>query len=189
MMVFLYIYFVLIVVIVAGWVRQKAPYYPIEISRIVASDPHVALFFRWALFVLPLLAYFFPLHPSIYSPLLWLAYGALQLITFWDDVDYYGVHMAGVLLLGLSFGAYTIVRATHEHMLLIILALLMWLLRLVLKGACVYFIEDNGDVWACSQNIMYKGECRYPESTLFMFKVAGVMQWMVFFIALLLLVF
>lgn len=148
------------------------PYFPIEISR-TATGPVAARIFFWGMLLIPLTT--LSLDRMLPSRSLCCAWLGLQLITFFDDVNHWSLHMAGVAVLFLS----VLVHHDHEAF---VAAVLVYCARIVLKAWAIIVLEAvfPASVSALSDagfGIMMGTRVPQHWATLWAFKCAGVMQW------------
>lgn len=181
-----YVGFIVFVTAMAAKVIDcNLPYFPIEISRMAASGPFALNIFRIGL-SLPLAILLFLLEEGGYCTPRWLAWVALQIIIWLDDVHYWGWHMVGVVLLGAS--AVWALYIEPAHLSIFLIAGVIWCIRLALKGMSVWFLELNDNerrishVFDRSLDIMYGiGYGMNPDpATVVCFQIAGALQWVVF---------
>jgi hypothetical protein len=181
MFTLLYCIHVVTYVFVFAWRDGNLPYFPIEISRAAADGGPAASFaFKVGFLFGPPLLLLLGLSPSI-SLYTFAAYIGLQFITFFDDVQHWRVHMFGVMLMSLGAGAH-IVFEKGGHINLLVVAAVVWLLRLALKFLVVVWIEQEpiAQAGAKGMYIMYTGRCKEPQVTLSVFRLCGVLQWIAF---------
>ena len=152
------------------------PYFPIEVSRAAASHPNAAAglqFLAWLTF---------PFIEDRYDGLFTVA---LWVIAYFDDVDYWFVHMCGVGLLGLAVAWREYNkrdrRCDAEY------ALYFYLLRIPVQFYAVVVLEGAWSStllgWPAAikekaMDIKYQGDvaCRAP-STVSLFQLVGLVQW------------
>jgi hypothetical protein len=168
--------------IVGIFYHATPPYFPIEISRCLASNAFVTRTFFFALAALPVAASRFDrLSLADVTRAHVITYAALWAIAGFDDVEHWALHMLGVALLGV--GALRMAW-THNKMDVIVVAGLVYASRLVLKVVVLVWFEgvrSLHEIGAVAANIMYTGQCVSPH-TLTVFKACGVLQWGVFVI-------
>jgi hypothetical protein len=176
------------VAIAAALIDRNLPYFPIEISRMAASGPLALRTFRVGLST-PLAILIIMEHGMSNGPI-WLGWLALQLIIWFDDINYWLGHMAGVTLLGMS--TVWALYLEPSKWIFFTIAGLLWCLRLAFKAASVWLFEltpNEKDVFDTrlisrifdrSLNIMYGiGHAPHP-LTVASFQLAGGLQWGVF---------
>lgn len=166
---------------------STVPYYPIEISRTIAGSPWSQLIFQFG--IVSMIIY--PFSAKSFSILfIWLA---LCIIAFLDDVNHWSFHMFGTLLLTLGSIYHIFITNTNLQTKYILMAsvISLYLCRLMLKFLAVAFIElhisltdfNIGQipiVVDTAKKIMYDGS--KDEVVLTIFKLTGVMQWMMFWL-------
>ena len=131
--------FLLLAPILAGvGIDRRLPYFPIELSRILASGPAAEWTFRGGLVALVLL------HAAEEGA--WFLLGALAVlgISVFDDVQWYALHMTCLWAAFAAVGWR--VWAESERLYYFLGALLLYGLRLVLVVPAVAWFEMD-DVW------------------------------------------
>jgi hypothetical protein len=181
---------VMLTTLASLWIDKKVPYFPIEISRL--AGPHGTVsngIFKAGILALPLVSYAMDSGTEVSRSLI-LAWGGLAILALFDDTSYWAIHMLGVCVLGASAVTYCVYHFTIAKATILTVAGFFWMLRLLLKGFVVFAFEIPHDEWRLNMvmerfhAIMQQGEaaCSYPLVTLTAFKIAGVGQWLVFFI-------
>lgn len=187
------------------------PYFPIEISRTAASNPfsYIILFGGAILSVVNLIQ---TLKPQSTLSMFGIILGGAGLVclAIFDDVNHWAMHMLGVL--GLMIGSFFAIFFSPANIspqlkfiyLTLILSLMFsrWIIKTLAVMAFEMGHEDIDSIPALidfitndstrrfvlnkSLDIMYHGEnvCRNPGLTIPMFKVAGILQWVVFYLLL-----
>ena len=149
--------------------HKKVPYFPIEISRCAESEPWIL---QWVSMAIGL---FVLVSPSWTLALFWLA---LSVISYWDDKDYWEMHMFGVALLGIYY------FITCSWLQLACMAI-VYGCRILLKVFALVILEDCprdlGSLKEYGLHIMYTGKTCHP-NTRHIFRLCGVFQWICFFI-------
>ncbi len=181
-LLFLYVFLVIVATAAAALLYGNVPYFPIEISRLAASGHWASHIFKWGLAVIPILFFVFPISSG--DPVLVFIFLNLQLVTFWNDVDHWFIHMLGVVGMGISATVHVLLTWTPEKAFILLIAIVIWMVRLILKATMVVLYEAPEkytpySVGKRSVSIMYTGKCNNPY-TLQVFKLCGVLQWIVF---------
>jgi hypothetical protein len=162
-------------VITGVWYDQSAPYFPIEISR-TANGPNSGWVFSIGI-TLSVITLLFE-HPLSLG--IGILIVGILLLAWIDDETSHFWHMFGVLLL--PIGAFFVVDWKRAWVPLLC-ATLMWIGRLFIKSMAVVFLENIAIRDAAVEGIaiMYHGDAKDP-FTLVLFKVTGVLQWIVLWI-------
>lgn len=149
--------------------HDKAPYFPIEISRVLASSRESTIIFLTGLVVLALVVPLKLLHPYHY-----MAYVGVLIVGLVDDITSWWDHMLGVGLIGLAVlqRAY-FYHTTLKDQLALAYAGGLFAMRVIVK---LYMVRDVYLI----QDIMINGT--KDPVLLGTFQAAGVAQWMVFLI-------
>lgn len=176
---------------------RKLPYFPIEISRILASGPYALWSFRLALFIFPVVHV--PNHGW------WLVITSFLVlgITIFDDVNHYKLHLTNVIVV-LVFVAYRVLITRPEQLFLVVFAFLLYFARVILLVIVVGVYEfDNPDwyrigswcgpresrrnhidalqqLWSLKMKIAYGHHKPRHQRIMLVFRFAGLMQWTVF---------
>jgi hypothetical protein len=180
--------------IVCGFTVGTAPYFPIELSRMLATSRLTEWTFRVLLFTI------------LYQQ--WAVITWLRLITWWcvfavglfDDVRFYKTHMAAVWSMALCIGVQCVLADNWAVRLAVYgVAMCLFVLRTLIKWLAVELLEPCDYVpishahlyvqatsrfvhqHRVSQHIMFTGKPSHP-LTLRVFQVAGVMQWIALYL-------
>lgn len=181
---------VILVHIFALFVDKKVPYYPIEISRVAASGYYANLILKTT--SATLVANVFVLHEKVSIFIYGMCF-SLIVIAFFDDFQYHGIHLLGVVSLALCVILYTLETASFklclENGVVLVLIVLIWSGSSFMKYMSVFIFETNEDksfffVISKIREIMIQGEsaCQEPGVTLTFFKLCGVFQWTCFWL-------
>jgi len=164
---------VLYVGIILGAVAMSSPpYFPIEISRCLASLDNTI--FKYGSMILSALVALLCFRNRI--ALLFCL--SMFFIIFFDDTNHFYLHMVGVALL-----AVTIALRAHQtkryHPL--VLSAFLYLIRLPLKVLAVWLLEDQsiGNWASYSLEVMQTGVVK-NQVTLNIFSFCGILQWACF---------
>lgn len=163
-------------VVALVFIKSSPPYFPIEVSRCIASN-HVAT----SIFVYGSIAV--ACFAMVIGSEHVLTAVALLFIGYYDDVQHWAMHMVGVGLLGIAAAS---LAYQQQNIAIIASVVVLYGARLVVKFVAVVVYEgvspwDLSAVASAGFNIMYTGKC-LAWQTLFAFKLCGVMQWIVFVI-------
>lgn len=160
--------------LLAGILDGKAPYFPIEISRVLATCPTA-----WRVFVMGFVV-LVPWIPDWWSGLAWLCVMGIAIM---DDERYWGLHMTFLGFLGCTILAKC--RNIPVSWPFLALAIGLYILRIVLKGlACLLFERiPIQSLLAKAMVIMLTGKTK-STLTLLIFQLGGVLQWIVFAIVI-----
>lgn len=173
---------------------HKLPYYPTEVSRMAASGalPHL-IFTTGLIGLVGTLVLNNALNQQ--TGLLWLS---LVVIAVFDTVAYPVIHLAGVGGL-MTVAVYCTYRKGRHAVMPLLAALLIYGFRILLKTSVVFFYEmDLSTINAHTlierkfyiilfekiMNVMHFGVagCKLaPERVIPIFKLCGVLQWVVFY--------
>lgn len=189
--------------------ETRAPYFPIEISRTAAANSfsYAALLCGAVTMALHFPQLSTNQSTNATWAMIWAWFGFI-LVAACDDVTSWVLHMIGVgmLVSGASILCYISndynESARQAAIICMSCCCLLFLLRLVLKTLVVVGVELEHSVtsfrtWESfvlnkgglrtsvvqkSMDIMYNGptSCKYPQYTMVIFKAAGVMQWLFF---------
>jgi hypothetical protein len=155
---------------------EWTPYYPIEVSRMLAQSSVATGLFAFIVSVPLVVGHVVPTTGALVSV------AGVAVIVVASDVDYYVAHMLGVGVIGVG----VLMKALEtNNVALVPLAAVIWTLRIVFKLVTVWLFEEAETVWdipSRAQSIMLHGN---PKSawTLAAFKLGGFGQWLVFWIA------
>ncbi len=154
------------------------PYFPIEVSRCIASNERALHVWFAGLFASTLAV----LWEGLPSRALALLFCALALIGYFDDVTNWTMHMLGVALLGFVC---LCLAHTKGQWLAVALAGSLYGARIVLKYCAIVWYETQSlDIARTTDvgfRIMYTGQCKSWQ-TKAVFQTCGIMQWAVFVI-------
>jgi hypothetical protein len=153
------------------------PYFPIEISRMLATG-------IWATRTFQVYLGLVLLYYMYYFNVWHLAIGACVVgISIFDDKQYYEIHMAFVAaMIGLVVAR---VYDSPDKLVVVGSALALYGLRLAIKGTAVLVQERAGPglgllgLISRTQQMMMDGQGATP-ATLVLLKLGGVIQWLVF---------
>jgi hypothetical protein len=163
------------------------PYFPIEISRTVASS-----FWSKTVFTIGILSLSFYLSETLSLFPLW---SGLCIVAIFDDFHYWYLHMFGALSLFPGALFHVLIKngtIPQLKMATFACAVSIYVLRLVLKFIIIFVVELDISVFQMmdisywelvisrAKYIMYNGSTN--KVTLAVFRVAGVMQWLVFYL-------
>jgi hypothetical protein len=169
----------------------KVPYFPIEVSRTAASGPIPLTIFRTGI-VSIIVTLFITKSLSVQTVMVWLA---LSIICLFDDVNYWLIHMSGLLGL-ILVSLYSVYARGKSSIAPFLMALTIYGLRNVMKACLIALVETNpkefdgifSRQWLRFQfnrhmAIMYQGEsaCLYPEFIMPAFKISAVLQWVLLY--------
>jgi hypothetical protein len=163
----------------------KCPYYPIEISRTIASDPLPGSVFRAGIIsMLGTMWLTNALTKQTFA--LWIS---LLVIAFFDDDKYWLLHMIGVAMMG-CVCSYSILLRGSPAFLTMAAGGLIFAFRIVMAAIAVMTFEMKKserfvswkqywfNVAVVYNRAMFEGP-RSPDSHM-MFQMKGVLQWVVF---------
>lgn len=174
-----FLFLVGLVSLIAG---RKAPYFPIEISRMIAQSTIASI----VLFFGMLASFFFtPIwHRASQSPAFYVCLAGIFFVVVFDDVRFYALHMLGVFLVlsGHALRSYETQQSS-----IFFAAFFLWFFRILLKGFAVWRFESapsSRHARDLGQKIMFEGHsaCSKPHLTMPVFKLAGALQWVVFWL-------
>lgn len=169
---------------VCGWlVDQSAPYFPIELSR-TATGRYSAWIFSLGLTLSCACLLWETKDPLLTYALL---VAGVLLLCWVTDEQSHSLHMLGVYMA--FVGAIWAKRASAESALILTFAVCLFLFRLVMKVMVIVVFEFQAPVsWDVKAifhealRIMNTGVVRNP-SSLVVFQAAGVLQWVVIWMA------
>ena len=178
---------VIVLVQIVALYDGQVPYYPTEISRTVASSDSAGAIFKAGVLTLPLTLWLSgSAHLQSFG-----VWAALMIIACYDDVDSWGLHMAGVGLLGAVAVCNTWTKGI-DAALPLCAAFLLFGLRVVFKFLAILLFElpllkvDWKDQSFLHVLVQTYASCMYngplSRSSLPMFKLGGVLQWVVFYL-------
>lgn len=142
----------------------------------------------------------FPLGVSL-LPLLMMSAGewqdkyilsivGLMILAMFDDVRYLALHQIGVTIMGIG-ALSSIVTASDwkNRLVLLVCAGGLYVCRIIMKVLMMWIevgVLDFSKIFSASIQIMYRGSvaCVHPQYTLPVFRVCGLMQWLVFYLVL-----
>jgi len=151
------------------------PYFPIEISRIAASG-------RYGHYGLCIGT--FLLCPIIQGRANgWVAWVGLLILTAIDDKTSWILYMGACYAHWYPLGN----KSSRAKLIAFTCIGAVYMLRMIIRVIVVALLEADDTTeltlkWVAQKNmsIMFTGKCRYPEVTLLVFKVSGVLQWVCF---------
>lgn len=150
-----------------------APYFPIEISRVLATGPHA----YWSFIVTTLLL--FPWVPHTWSAM--TSWACVLGIGIVDDKTSWLVHM--LFVAGIFVAATAAAMSSREHLFILCVAACLYMARLVFKAGAVALFELQSWSLAAikdrSMHIMYGTAVCKSQATLLVFQLGGVLQWVV----------
>jgi hypothetical protein len=156
---------------------ESTPYYPIEVSRMLAQSHGATLLFATIMSFPLAFGYVTQTNGALIS------IGGVVVIGIADDVNYFIIHMIGVCIIGAGM----LLRSWElNNFMPVLLCAVIWSARLVVKLATVYLFEEaTDDIWnilRLAQRIMLNGGAN-SRWTMGAFRLAGLGQWLVFWIA------
>jgi hypothetical protein len=160
-----------------AWFDNKSniPYFPIEVSRILASSESA----YWSFFVGLLIILFTSLDYS--SPWQVCAWLIVMGIAIFDDRQFWLLHM---LLVGCLL-ALVLAKAmgSTNQIYLLCMAMCLYAIRLVFKVGALYFLEGVAlsDCKEAALQIMFgsRSAARLHSGTVVAFQLGGLLQWIV----------
>ena len=170
------------------YVKQTTlPYFPIEISRTAASCSMSKTILQIG-FLTCALSYAL-MEKKKYQLDVGLILLGMVVLSLFDDVQYFRLHMTGVFLL--FVGVTCNVCQKQGSWMLLLYAIFIYGLRIAMKGlviaiyeqpdasSFIHYIQATGHT---HMQIMYEGAkvCKHPEITIPVFQIGGVMQWVCF---------
>lgn len=180
----------LILNFIGNFLDTAPKFWPIELSRIASSGQYSLYWFRFLAITLGY--HLFTVDLKTNSVIfIWFS---LLAIVFFDDVNYFWLHLLGVYCLIASVIAYGLETWNFPNSLnkgvVICCFCLIWIVRSVMKIAVIYFFEMENrtlsfvSISEVAKNIMYNGpeSCINPQITMVFFKLAGVLQWVSFWL-------
>jgi hypothetical protein len=151
----------------------KRPYFPIEVSRMLASGVWAQRTFQVGV----LFAFFlYGLESKWHAIALVCCAG----VSVFDDVTYWALHMAWCG--GMALAVFLHALGDSWRLTVFFCALIVYGVRMAAKGWVLIVLEQATgleDAVRKSKAIMYTGVVRHPW-TLVVFQGAGVVQWIVF---------
>ncbi len=155
---------------------QPAPYFPIELSRLLATGVYAEWTFRLGLLVL--------LAAHVHEPWV-LAAGACVLgVSLFDDARYFVAHMVCVYAMIALVGVRALRSPATLHVFGVAVAL--YAVRIGLKALALAAYEDMPVPWTVgafvsrAQDVMLGQHAMQSAMTRLAFQAGGVIQWMVF---------
>ncbi len=158
------------------------PYFPIEISRCIASNERATNMFFWGFIISAFVVAGGEMRHSTttdaHKLVLYVLLFALFFIGYYDDVDHWFMHMLGVALLG----ATAVCAAYMQNRWFVLgLAAVLYGMRIVIKSVAVVMYESSAGVTVkqvadISFRIMYTGQCDAWQTKV-AFQLGGVLQW------------
>lgn len=183
------------------------PYFPIEISRTAASRPYANFIFALGTTCLIIPMYFDNmLETASYI----IMYFGLLFVAIYDDVTAWVPHMCGVVMIIMGFVLNYIREYSNTNkskndynFRILVIAHILFIFRVLMKVMVILKIElglplfryntwlsflidslyrDN--VFTIAMDIMYNGKKynTYNDTTIMVFKLAGILQWVFFWL-------
>lgn len=156
----------LIIMIIAAYLDNSVPYFPIEISRIASSG-------HYGYYGLCIGAiYMFQYTPN------WITWIGLLILTIIDDKMNWTIHMLGVLIM-LCGVVQTVYHDIHKLLGIFCIGII-FAMRIIVRNIAIYAIEQPNvsDLIKRNVEIMYNGNCHPIILTIF--KLSGILQWVCF---------
>lgn len=161
------------------------PYYPIEISRMAATGDLNKILFPISIISLGLTLW---LTGDFRKCL--LSWVGLVILSVFDDKKFLLLHMLGVFVMVIGVIVIGFNSSTAD-LVIVMCALMLYVVRIALRVivVCSLEYEQGGNLIDIlfvikdrMQQIMYVGAaaCKYPQHTLMVFRVCGVLQWIIF---------
>jgi len=145
---------------------KKAPYFPIEISRMLESSQEARNCFVWTLFIFAIT------HALRTQYFMFLeACGIVGIVVF-DDKRFWTLHMFSVFALFLWIS----LKVPFDYL---VYALCYYCMRFVYKGFALWYFENNVS-FDYAMQLMLGTQQFKSEWTLIAFQTAGVLQWVAF---------
>ncbi len=165
------------------------PYFPIEISRTAQASIINQWIFPIACMLLPLFMMLTQIQEwnSKYAPPLF----GLIILAYFDDKTYLTMHQIGAAIM--VIGACNAIFYSPDwwnRAMLLTCAVALLIVRIVMKVFIVSTVELNSysvrAIMMKSIQIMYDGAavCQYPQYTIPIFQLGGLLQWVVFYLIL-----
>jgi hypothetical protein len=162
----------------------RVPYFPIEISRTIATDPTAGFVFRSGIAsVLGTMWFTNVLTKQTFA--LWVS---LMVIAFFDDNKYWWTHMLGVAML-MIVSTYRVKEKGEEALVILTASFALFVFRILMKIVVVMMWElphlHNESRFIDSVIGAYDGvmtATHRSAKSLLMFKLGGVLQWVVFWL-------
>ena len=178
--------FVLVVIVqtIALFKETTLPYFPIEISRTAATgDLNKTLF---PLGILSLgITFWMTGEFKLQYLLSWIG---LFILSYFDDEKYFLLHMFGVFIMIVGvilIGLYS--KTRYADLIIVLCAMIIYAVRVIMKLLVVMLLEVNANdmfnfikIKQVIDQIMFAGICQYPLQTLTVFRICGVLQWIIF---------
>jgi hypothetical protein len=156
---------------IGSYIDNNVPYFPIEISRTAASGPYG--YYGLCAGTLLLCPYVQGRSDG------WISWIGLVILAIIDDKMSWTLHMTGVCIMFIGI----MLKTDTSKMIAFMLFGMLFMFRLVLRNVpvCLFEVDEItiGNIIAKNKEIMYTGRCN-SEITLLMFKLSGVLQWVVF---------
>lgn len=179
----LHLIFLVISIQLNAILNCQLPYFPIEISRTAECSECN----KWLFFIGSILLGFTMFYTGQFKIKYFTMWVGLVLLSWFDDKEYLLLHLFGVFIM--FVGLYISINGSStpkEDLKLILFAIIIYLIRIVLKVIVVFLFEIDTysirDIIEKIILIMYYGGsvCESPFLTIMVFRVCGVLQWIVF---------
>jgi hypothetical protein len=144
---------------------SKLPYFPIEVSRAIASSDKSLLVLRVLGLVLVVLC------QNAHDIAAWACF---MIVVYADDVNYWTLHMMGVA--GIAAVSYSIENSFSVF----VRAALLYALRVCLRGSAVWLLEGT-PLLQVPKRVLQIGYDGKSESRLLLavFRLSGLIQWVI----------
>ena len=152
------------------WIDQSVPYFPIEISR-TATGPYSRVLFPLGAFTSLIVAYF-----EVKTKHYLIVFAGFLLLALVNDKQSWSIHMLGVVLM---FGGIAS-KIYHDNTKYMTFGLILciYMGRIVLK---ILTLTHYGyRIFEKAKDIMYTGNADTP-AQLLIFKLCGILQWVVLY--------
>lgn len=178
--------FVLVVIIqsIALIKETTLPYFPIEISRTAATGELNKTLFPLGILSLGV-TFWMTGEFKLQYILSWIG---LIILSYFDDKNYFLLHMFGVFIMIVGvilIGLYS--KTRYADLIIVLCAIMIYAVRVVMKLLVVIILEVNSNdmfnfikIKQVIEQIMFEGICRYPVHTLIVFRICGLLQWILF---------
>ncbi len=176
--------------------RSNPPYFPIEISRCIASNKESTIIFLTTVLTAATTSVFG--DRITWNSSILLIFSGLIVLGAADDVSYWLLHMIGVgmVMIGILWNISRYNFGNYRHILFGI-AIVLYFTRLIIKAYALYQWETNDfkkEVFKFPINIlgypeimkkkafdiMYTGKTNHPNTLKAFAYGGGVLQWIVF---------
>lgn len=163
------------------------PYFPIEISRTAQSSTINLWLFPLCVMILPCLMVFCGEFHTKYI----ISLSGLVLLALFDDKRHWLMHIIGVVVMIMgTFYSILYSGESRGRFVLLCCAFILYVTRIAMKAFIVAFVEIHSfsvsAIMTKSMDIMYYGAlyCQYPQYTIPVFQIGGLLQWIVFYMIL-----